>query len=141
MSLIDTYEKITQLDGTNYRSWGFSMKMLLIGNELWEVIEEDEDEGINIIVLGTDKIPEETGSSSSGSGSGSDNGDDAVRAKAKATKEWKRKDKLALSYIGLTLQPHEQEHIYSCQTAKAAWIYLKEIYQGKGIHWFLALLK
>jgi len=38
------FERISALDGTNYRSWAFSMKMLLKAHELWEVIEDDDDE-------------------------------------------------------------------------------------------------
>ena len=32
------FERIAALDGTNYRSWAFSLKMLLKAHELWEVM-------------------------------------------------------------------------------------------------------
>ncbi len=110
------FERIAALDGTNYRSWAFSMKMLLKAHELWEVIEdEEEDEG-------------EKETSASGKGK---------RLEAK----WRKKDQLALSNIALALKPSEQEHIYNCITAKDAWNCLKEMYEGKGTHRFLSLLK
>ena len=46
-----------------------------------------------------------------------------------------------MSNIALALKPSEQEHIYSCTTAKAAWNCLKELYEGKGTHRFFSLLK
>ena len=104
------FERIAALDGTNYRSWAFSMKMLLKAHELWEVVEyEDEEE---------------------------------TKGKTrKSDAEWHRKDQLALSCIALGLKPSEQEHVYDCGTAKEAWNCLKEIYEGKGTHRFLSLLK
>jgi hypothetical protein len=41
----------------------------------------------------------------------------------------------------LAVKPSEQEHIYNCATAKDAWNCLKEMYEGKGTHRFLSLLK
>src|SRR5271154_4037620 len=111
------FERIAALDGTNYRSWAFALKMLLKAHELWEVIEDEEEEG-----------DEEEGTQ-------------VVRVSAKAEKAWKREDQLALSNIALALKPSEQENIYSCTTAKEAWNCLKELYEGKGTHRFLSLLK
>ena len=67
--------------------------------------------------------------------------DDEAKAKKMDTRKWRRKDQLALSNIALTLKSSEQEHIYSCITAKEAWNSLKELYEGKGTHRFLSLLK
>jgi len=106
------FERIAALDGTNYRSWAFSLKMLLKAHELWEVIEDEEDEL-----------------------------DEAGKAKKMDNPKWRKKDQLALSNIALALKPSEQEHIYSCTTAKTAWDCLKELYEGKGTHRFLSLLK
>jgi len=39
------FEWIAALDGMNYRSWVFALKMLLKVHELWEVIEDEEVEG------------------------------------------------------------------------------------------------
>jgi len=102
------FERKGALDGTNYRSWAFSVKMLLKAKELWGYVE------------GTTKRPEDAG-------------------KAQAT--WDSKDQLALSSIALGLKPSEQEHIYECTTAKAAWDRLEEIYSGKGVHRLLSLMK
>ena len=111
------FERIAALDGTNYRSWAFSMKMLLKAHELWEVIEVEDDE-------------EEGGTSGTG------------QPKVKRTDaKWRRKDQLALSNIALAVKPSEQEHIYNCNTAREAWNCLKEMYEGKGTHRFLSLLK
>ena len=38
------FERIAALDGTNYRSWAFSMKMLLKAHDLWDVIEDENEE-------------------------------------------------------------------------------------------------
>jgi ribosomal protein L9 len=110
------FERIAALDGTNYRSWAFSMKMLLKAKELWDVVEEDDDDD-------EDKTGEEK---------------EAERTRSTA---WKRKDQLALSSIALSLRSSEQEHIHKCVTAKDAWNRLKELYEGKGTHRFLSLLK
>ena len=87
--------------------------MLLKIHELWEVIEDEEFETL----------------------------DEEAQKKKMETPKWKRKDQLALSNIVLTLKPSEQENIYNCTTAKAAWNCLKGLYEGKGAHWFLSLLK
>lgn len=55
--------------------------------------------------------------------------------------EWKKKDQFALSSIALAIKPTEQEHIYECKTAKEAWKALKEVYEGRGTHRVLSLLK
>jgi hypothetical protein len=112
------FERIAALDGTNYRSWAFSMKMLLKGLELWDVIEDYEE-------------PAETAEGETS----------AARPKKKMDAKWYKKDQLALSCIALGLKPSEQEHIYNCDTAKDAWNCLKELYEGKGTHRFLSLLK
>ena len=85
--------------------------MLLKAHELWEVIEDEED------------------------------GEEGKAKKLTDGPKGKKKDQLALSSIALALKPSEQEHIYSCVTAKAAWNCLKELYEGKGTHRFLWLLK
>ena len=106
------FERISALDSTNYWSWAFSMKMLLKAHELWEIIEDDDDE-------------EETSTGK------------VKRSDAK----WRKKDQLALSSIALAVKPSEQQHLYNCGTAKDAWNCLKELYEGKGTHRFLSLLK
>jgi gag-polypeptide of LTR copia-type/Zinc knuckle len=107
------FERIAALDGNNYRPWAFSLKMLLKAYELWEVIEDEEMENL----------------------------DEEGKAKKMDTAKWKRKDQLALSNIALSLKPSEQNNIYGCATAKEAWTVLKELYEGKGTHRFLSLLK
>src|SRR6266516_1917064 len=87
------FERIAALDGTNYRSWAFSMKMLLKGHELWEVIEDYEEQ--------TETAEGETSAPK-------------VKPK-KLDAKWYKKDQLALSCIALGLKPSEQEHIYNCE--------------------------
>ena len=120
------FERIASLDGTNYRSWAFSMKMLLKAHELWEVIEYDEDEGAG--------MSEQTAEGSISAVSG-------PKSKRTDTKAWQRKDQLVLSNIALAVKSSEQGHIYRCTTAKEAWNALKELYEGQGMHRFLSLLK
>src|SRR5436190_23080685 len=92
------FERIAALDGTNYRSWAFSMKMLLKAHELWEVIEDKEE-------------TEEGEKDLQGGG--------ALAIKGKRVEaKWYRKDQLALSNIALTLKLSEQEYIYNCTTVK-----------------------
>ena len=106
------FEQISALDGTNYRSWAFSMKTLLKAHEVWEVIEEEEQQS-----------------------------EDGNTVRVKRDAKWKKKDQLALSNIALAVKPLEQGYIYNCQTAREAWNCLKELYKGKGMHRFLSLLK
>ena len=61
------------------------MKMLLKAHELWEVIEDDEDE-------------EDVGASAIEKGNVS---------RTKSDAKWRKKDRLALSNIALALQPSE----------------------------------
>jgi len=118
------FERIAALDGTNYRSWAFSMRMLLKAHELWEVIGEDEDT--------TETTEQLTAEANTSGGSKKEKRKDA---------KWHKKDQLALSNIALSVKPSEQEHIYNCATAKEAWDCLKDLYEGKGTHRFLSLLK
>ena len=39
------------------------------------------------------------------------------------------------------MKPSEQEYIHGCKTTKKAWEYLEEVYQKKGIHRLLSLMK
>jgi len=97
------FERIAALDGTNYRSWAFALKMLLKAHELWEVIEDEELEML----------------------------EDGEKKKKMDAPKWKKKDQLALSTIALSLKPSEQEHIHGCATARAAWDCLKGLYEGR----------
>ena len=118
---LSVFERIPAFDGSNYRSWSFSMKMLLKARELWDVIE-DETTNVGTRESISEGIPE----------GGTQPQRDAV---------WHKKDQLALSSIVLSLKPAEQEQVYDCQTAKEAWTHLREVYQGKGMHRLLSLLK
>jgi gag-polypeptide of LTR copia-type/Domain of unknown function (DUF4219) len=117
---LSVFEQIPAFDGSNYRSWSFSMKMLLKARELWDVIEDE-----------TTNVTRESTSEGTPEG-GTQPRRDAV---------WHKKDQLALSSIVLSLKPAEQEQVYDCQTAKEAWTHLQEVYKGKGMHRLLSLLK
>jgi len=41
--IASVFERIEPLNGTNYRSWSFSLKMLLIARELWEVVDDKSE--------------------------------------------------------------------------------------------------
>jgi hypothetical protein len=118
---LSVFERIPAFDGSNYRSWSFSMKMLLKARELWDVIE---DETTNV---------ETRESTSEGTPEGG--------TQPQRNAVWHKKDQLALSSIVLSLKPAEQEQVYDCQTAKEAWTHLQEVYKGKGMHRLLSLLK
>jgi len=117
---LSVFERIPALDGSNYRSWSFSMKMLLKARELWDVIEDETPK---------DRTREST----------SEGTPEAPPPQRDAA--WRRKDQLALSSIVLSLKPAEQDQVYDCQTAKEAWTHLQEVYKGKGMHRLLSLLK
>src|SRR5436190_11577391 len=103
------FERIEPLNGTNYRSWSFSLKMLLIAKDLWEVIDSESV-----------RPP-----------------DDKKTTQA----SWDKKDKSVFATIALAMKPSEQEHIHGCKTARKAWERLQEVYQGKGMHRLLSLMK
>src|SRR5271154_6391703 len=87
------FERTAALDDTNYRSWAFSMKMLLKAHELWETVEDEEE---------ATEGEKDTASVSGAS---------AAKGK-KPDAKWRKKDQLALSNIALAVKPSEQEHIY-----------------------------
>lgn len=107
--ITSVFERIETLNGTNYRSWSFSLKMLLIARDLWEVIDPESVRP----------------------------GDDKKTAQA----SWDKKDRSVFATIALSMKPSEQEHIHGCKTAKEAWEHLEEVYQGKGMHRLLSLMK
>ena len=43
--------------------------------------------------------------------------------------------------IALSMKPSEQKYIHEYKTAKEVWEHLKEVYQGKGMHRLLSLMK
>jgi hypothetical protein len=61
--------------------------------------------------------------------------------KKTAVATWDKKDKIVLASIALAMKASEQEHIHNCTTAEEAWDHLKEVYQGKGMHRLLSLMK
>ena len=91
---LSVFERIPALDGSNYRSWSFSMKMLLKARELWDVIE-DETPNVRTRESTSEGTPE------------------APQPQHDAA--WRRKDQLALSSIVLSLKPAEQEQVYYIQ--------------------------
>jgi gag-polypeptide of LTR copia-type/Domain of unknown function (DUF4219) len=107
--ITSVFERIEPLNGTNYRSWSFSLKMLLIARDLWEVIDPESERPA----------------------------DDKKTAQA----SWDKKDRSVFATIALAMKPSEQEHIHGCGTAKEAWEHLEEVYQGKGMHRLLSLMK
>ena len=41
-SLTSVFERVEVLNGSNYRSWSFVLKMLLVAKDMWEVIDPAE---------------------------------------------------------------------------------------------------
>jgi hypothetical protein len=91
---LSVLERIPVLDGSNYRSWSFSMKMLLKARELWDVIEY-ETSNVRTRKSTSEGTPE------------------APQPQHDAA--WRRKDQLTLSSMVLSLKPEEQEQIYYIQ--------------------------
>ena len=96
--ITSVFECIEPLNGTNYRSSSFSLKMIL-ARDLWQLVDPESEHPA----------------------------DDKKTAQA----SWDKKDRSVFAIIALSMKPSEQEHIHGCKTAKEAWEYLEEIYQGK----------
>ena len=39
--------RVEKLTANNYHSWKFNMKMCLIGKDLWDIVQGNEEVGIN----------------------------------------------------------------------------------------------
>ena len=91
MSNEDALFKMEKLNTENYHSWKFSMKMFLIGKDLWEIVQ------------GTEVLPRE-----------------AVVG-SEAQKKFVRRCNLALATICLNVTNNLQVYVRSVTTAKEAW--------------------
>ena len=92
---------IEKLTGSNYHTWKFDMKMMLMREELWAITN------------GKETLPKDGTSK-----------DDVLQ-------EWAKKDEKALATICLAIAKSEQSHVHNCTTAAQAWKRLSDIYETR----------
>jgi hypothetical protein len=112
----DGYKVQELLSGSsNYRTWSFSMKILLQAKDLWDVVDGTEPRP-------TTKKPASDGEEPK----------EPTAAEKKAQAEWDKKARKALATIALGISSSEQENIIDCTTPKEVWDILATLYEGKG---------
>jgi hypothetical protein len=98
---------IEKLDGNNFHNWKLKMKMILIREDLWEIVNgESECPASN---SGKEKEGEPT------------------------VKAWTKNDQKALATIFLAITNSQLTHIKDCMTSKEAWDKLQNTYEVKGL--------
>ena len=105
-------QTIEKLSSSNYYTWKFHVKMLLIERDLWDIVD------------GTDAKPSSTGSTSESSKK-TETDEDLQR--------WMKKDKKAISTISQTINDAELVHVRNAESSHAAWEKLEKVYQDKGL--------
>src|SRR4051794_21283689 len=94
---------IEKLDGNNFHTWKLKMKMILIREDLWEIVNG------------------ETESPASSSGK--------EKESTATTKTWQKSDQKALATIFLAIADSQLTHIEDCMTSKEAWDKLQNTYE------------
>ena len=87
----ETSFKVEKLNGDNYHSWKFNLKMYLIGKDLWDIVQGKE-------VLTAEPEPTE-----------------------KQRNDYRKRDQHSLAIIWLSIQTGLQIYVRSCNTGKEAW--------------------
>ena len=90
----DSNSKIEKLNGSNYKTWKFNCKLVLMNKDLWG------------IVVGTDKAPV---------------ADEDGNVDAKLKREFESRSNQAYSIIALSIQKEIQTYIVSTSNPKEAW--------------------
>lgn len=109
---------IEKLNGQNYETWCFKMKMLLIRDDFWATTD------------GTSPCPEAVFE-----------GTPPVLKNAPEISKWKAKDAKALSIIGLEIEDSQLPLIRKAVTAREAWNSLKAYHQKSTLSNKVSLLK
>ena len=112
MSDSDRSSKIAKLDGTNFQSWKFNMKCLLMSKGLWRYVDES-----SLIVKPEVLIASDTVSA------------DAVAKSREKVNEYNLKADQAYSLIALNVAPELQIHVSTQATASEAWENLTNQFQ------------
>ena len=105
MADIENRSKIIKLDGTNFQSWKFNMKCLLMSKGLWRYVDNS-----NPVVK-----PEVTTLNTEGT-----NATDVTKSLEKLNKYNLKADQ-AYSLIALHVSPELQIHVSTKTTASEAW--------------------
>ena len=106
--------RIAKLDGTNFQTWKFNMKCLLMGKGLWRYVDAS-----NLVVK-----PEVVTASVSGNVS-----TEAAAKSVEKLNEYNLKADQAYSIIALHVAPELQIHVSTQATASAAWENLTKQFQ------------
>lgn len=99
---------VEKLSSENYDSWSFKIKMMLVKEDLWEMIDSDPP------------IPDITPATSSAP---------AVVKNQKDINEWHKRDGKAMAIIALTVDNSQLVLIKKAKTSKESWKSLKEYHQ------------
>ncbi len=102
---------IDKLNDSNFSSWKFQLKMILMDRGLWGYVD-----GSQVIPVVNDRM------------------DEAAKAAARVKiEEWKKKDNSALVQIALTMSKPQLGPIKSALTAREAWLKVLDIHEAKGL--------
>lgn len=99
---------VEKLTNCNYESWSFKVKMMLVREDLWEILESDPP------------APQVTPATNSAP---------AVINNAKEISEWNKRDGKAMAVIALTVADSQLLLIKKAKTAKESWKLLKDYHQ------------
>ena len=102
---------IEKLNDSNFSSWKFQLKMILMDRGLWGYVD-----GSQVCPVVNERMDEA-----------------AIAAARVKIEEWKKKDNSALVQIALTVSKPQLGLIKSAQTAREAWLKVLDIHEAKGL--------
>jgi len=109
--LADTYlNENNKLDGSNYANWKFKMQTLMEGLGVWTIAKGGEDK------------PDAT-----------------AGATAASIADWDKRENKAKVLLRMSVKDSLIPHIRDCQTSKATWTTLKELYETTNTNRILSL--
>jgi hypothetical protein len=144
--------KIIMLSNTNYRSWSYTMKVVLESKKLVDYIETDVEDLINLKTqeLTPKLTPKPTDSGSPGvvlPGQSPESSEtlpqltpEQVKDIATATEALRNRDAKARAWIATQVSPEQLNYIISLKTAFKQWQSLKRVFEPTGNAWLGALL-
>src|SRR3954466_15392577 len=100
---------IEKLRNSNYYNWKIQIKMALIKEKVWDVVNN--------------RTPKPQ----------SGNAEKSSKSKVEAINEWETKDENARATILLSVSNLQLPHIRNCKTSAEAWMKLANIHESKGL--------
>ena len=95
--------EIHRFDGKDFHLWKFQIKIFLLGQEVWDVVE------------GTSNKPEVS----------------ETAGNAEAIAAWIKKDRRAMMYLTQALAKNQLSYVVNCDSSKAIWERLTSIHEQK----------